>query len=601
MKNKKTKKSFKRQLVVLRGFKKTLIRANSFSVDGVAKRAFLKLMPLALFDRFSWFFFSFFFGQMANKAIEKDYESLMFLSFGFAVFMVVDVFSTQLAGQISRKLRYHMDVKLEKVFSEKKASLGYADKNNPKIKDIVDQADSNKRSINELTGTYREIIISVTGVVFAAGVVSYFEWWYGIAILAGSTFRFFLSRKKNIRIYRKEKNLREFSRYKREISEQVDDYDNVLNGSMGYFLRFRLNLFSQFEMLQVKYSKMNFWYNISSGLVSALIYLIIVTHFFFSGASKEGLSIGDLLMVANAIGNFRMSFNSIVNSLANADDLFRRVKDLFVLLDYKNMVVDGKEYFIKDSGKIKIEFKDVWFRYPDTENWILKGASFVIKPGERIGLVGDNGAGKTTLIQLLLRYYDPQKGAILVNNQDLRSIKIKSFYKEIGALMSGFSILNSSIREAIRVGDVNQGDTSYIYDVSKYTSLDPWVQSQPQKYDQKIGSFYRGGVKLSSGTAQKVGISKVFYRKPSLIILDEPTSALSPVAEQEIFDQYNELCKGKTTIMISHRFKSLERVSRILVLEDGIIVEDGTHVELMKKHGTYRRLFKSAQLNFDDI
>lgn len=595
MKKQKFSSSFKRRLVIVRDFWRILIRANKFSINNKTRKIFFRLTPLLLFSQFSWFFYSFFFGQMANKAIEKDYGIFTILSIGFIVYLILDVLSSQIAFQIIQKLGYYMNTKLEKVFSEKKASLGYADKNNPKIKDIVDQADSNKKAITNLTQSYRDIILSVIGLVFTSALVSYFEWWYGILILAGSTLRFLLFRKKNIRIYRNEKRLREINRYRREISDQVEDYENVLNRSMDYFLRYRLIMFSQFEMLQVRYSMRGAWYNIFAGIVQSIIYALIMIHFFFT---KNDLTIGSLLMVANGIGNFRASFNSVATSLSNIDDLFRKVKDLFTLLDYKNIVIDGKEDFNSDNGMIKIEFKDVWFKYPDTDRWILKGANFVINSGERVGLVGDNGAGKTTLIQLLLRYYDPQRGVILINNQDLRSIKISTLYEEVGALMSGFSILNSSIKEAIRVGDVHSKNTSYVYEAAKYTSLDSWVQEQPQKYNQKIGAFYHGGIKLSSGTAQKIGISKVLYREPNLVILDEPTSALSPTAEQEIFDQYNNLFKGKTTIMISHRFKSLERVERVLVLEDGIIAEDGSHSELMDKHGIYRKLFQSAQLNF---
>ncbi len=598
MKKQKIKSSFKRRLVIVRVFWRILIRANKFSINNKTRKIFFRLAPLLLFTQFSWFFFSFFFGQMANKAIEKDYKIFTLLSIGFVVYLILDVVFSQVISQIVKKLGYYMNVKLEKVFSEKKASLGYADRNNPKIKDIVDQADSNKKAITNLTESYRDIILSVISLVFTSVLVSYFEWWYGILILTGSTFRFFLFRKKNIRVYRNEKSLREITRYKREISDQIEDYDNVLNRSMDYFLKYRLIMFSQFEMLQVRYSMMGSWYNIFAGIVQSVIYASIMIHFFFTKTLENNLTIGSLLMVANGIGSFRGSFNSITTSLTNMDDLFRKVKDLFTLLDYKNIVIDGKEDFNSDNGMIEIEFKDVWFKYPDTDRWILKGVSFVIKPGERIGLVGDNGAGKTTLIQLLLRYYDPQRGVILINNQEIRTLKINTLYKEIGALMSGFSVLNSSIKEAIRVGDVDSKNTSYVYEVAKYTSLDPWVQEQSQKYNQKIGTFYRGGIKLSSGTAQKVGMSKVLFREPNLVILDEPTSALSPTAEQEIFDQYNTLFKGKTTIMISHRFKSLERVGRILVLDDGIIVEDGSHSELMDKHGIYRKLFRSAQLNF---
>lgn len=587
----------KKRLILVRNSFRVFKRANKFTMDNTTIKIFMRMLPFLLITEFSWFFFSLLMGKMTDYATGKNHQMLIMCSVLFFGVLAISSFSELFVRRMQNFFNFNSIKKLEKVFVKKLTYLGYADRNDPKIKDIVDQASNNKRSINDLSTMYRGLIMSLLGLFVTTAIFTYFTWWYGPLILIGAVLRFSFNRSRNVRVYKKDKSLRELRRYGGEINNQATGvYENKVNLSINYFLNLKLNFIDKMELVSLRYANLGFRYNLVISCIQALTFVAITVHFFFQ-VSYGKHSVGSVILIINSINQFRNSFYRIAETLSDLDNVLRKVKDLFFLLDYKNIITDGSDELQANKGQVSIEFKDVWFKYPNTDIWVIKNLNFKIYSGERIGIVGDNGAGKTTVVHLMLRYYDPQKGSILINGQDLKSIKISSFYKHLGFLLSDFNIFHSSVYNAIWVGDITKTlERSEIIKASINSELDDWVKKQPQGYDQKIGLFYYDGVKLSDGTRQKLAMAKVLYRNPSFIILDEPTSALSPFAEENIFKKYHEICKGKTTIMISHRFKSLEQVERILVLEDGSVIEDGTHSELVNLRGVYRRMFESAKI-----
>ncbi|MEK7505677.1 MAG: ABC transporter ATP-binding protein [Patescibacteria group bacterium] len=236
-----------------------------------------------------------------------------------------------------------------------------------------------------------------------------------------------------------------------------------------------------------------------------------------------------------------------------------------------------------------IEFGNVFFKYKEDEPGILKGVSFKVAHGEVVALVGRTGAGKSTLIDLLSGYYEPTKGEVLFDGVPTSRLNLKSLRSRIAAVPQEVALFNDTIRANIAYGSFDATD-SEIAEAAKKAHVDEFVDKFPLKYEQEVG---HRGVKLSVGQKQRVAIARAILRDPSILILDEPTSALDAETEKYITDSLEELMKGRTTFIIAHRLSTVRRADRILYLERGKIVEEGSHNQLMKiAGGKYRKMYE---------
>jgi ATP-binding cassette subfamily B protein len=240
-----------------------------------------------------------------------------------------------------------------------------------------------------------------------------------------------------------------------------------------------------------------------------------------------------------------------------------------------------------------VAFEDVGFRYPNTERWAVRHLNFTLRAGEVLALVGENGAGKTTLVKLLARLYDPTEGRILLDGHDLRDYDLDDLRSNLGVIFQDFVRYDLTASENIAVGRIAQRDERARIEAAAARSLaDGVILRLPAQYDQVLGRRFRGGVDLSGGEWQKLAIARAYMRDAQLLILDEPTAALDARAEFEVFQRFKELIRGKTGVIISHRFSSVRMADRILVLVDGTVESAGTHEELLAQHGRYAELFE---------
>jgi len=240
----------------------------------------------------------------------------------------------------------------------------------------------------------------------------------------------------------------------------------------------------------------------------------------------------------------------------------------------------------------EIEFKNVSFKYPNSKNYILKNLSFKISRGEKIALVGENGSGKTTIIKLLARFYDVNEGEILINGINIKNLNLASYYKLWGVLFQYFAKYWFSLRENIGIGnfeDIN--NINLIQNAANKAGLEKIISKLPNKLDNMLSTDFKDGKDLSGGEWQKVGLARGFFANPKLIILDEPTSALDAISEQEIFDEIQKVSIDTTMIIVSHRFATVRNAGKILVIENGIISEQGTHEKLMTNRTLYYKMF----------
>ena len=252
------------------------------------------------------------------------------------------------------------------------------------------------------------------------------------------------------------------------------------------------------------------------------------------------------------------------------------------LKDCENPVV------LKDiSGKV--EFKNVWFKYSGSDKNILQGVNILIKSNENVALVGPSGAGKTTICSLLERFYDTSDGQILIDDVNIKEIKLSQLHKIVGSVHQNVHLFTGSVCDNIKYGDAS-ASLEMVIEAAKKAGIHDFIDSLPEKYETYVGER---GVKLSGGQRQRISIARVFLKNPPILILDEATSSLDSESEKIIQRSLEKLAEGRTTITIAHRLTSIKKSDKIYVVDGGKVVEEGTHDELITNSNIYRKLYKN--------
>ena len=326
----------------------------------------------------------------------------------------------------------------------------------------------------------------------------------------------------------------------------------------------------------------------------AFLYISLVRH------TYEGeLSIGGLTVFASAVISISQCFGQIVNSLSDYFAIF--VPRALTLIDFFQWEEESTGTAqTETSGGFDIEFKNVMFCYPNTNNVILNNLSFKINSGEKAAIVGINGAGKSTIVKLLLGMYEPNEGEILVNGINIANVDLNHYRKQFGVCFQEVTRYPLSLAENIFLSDVSRKTAdSDISEAVRAVDSDFLSAKQISLDSQLTRLFDDGGIELSLGEWQKIAIARAFFRNVPFIILDEPSSALDPKAEDQIFCSFSALCGGgKSGILISHRLSNIMMVDRIFYIEGGNIKECGTHDELIKADGSYAKMYRLQADNY---
>ena len=306
------------------------------------------------------------------------------------------------------------------------------------------------------------------------------------------------------------------------------------------------------------------------------------------------LSLGDLIFLSGSFLRLRSLMESILIRFSSIADSALYLKDLF---DFLEMVpkISSKKNALPFPKTIRegFTFEQVSFRYPQTEQWILRDISFTLHPGEKLALVGENGAGKTTLIKLLTRLYDPDEGRILLEGHDLSDYDLDGLRDAAGVIFQDYVKYHLTASENIAVGRIDdRNNEARIVEAAQRSLADTVIEKLPDGYQQMIGRWFKQGTNLSGGEWQKIAIARAYMRDAQLLILDEPTAALDARAEHEVFRRFVELTYDKCAVLISHRFSTVRMADRIIVLHEGKLLEHGTHEELLAAKGQYSELFQ---------
>lgn len=345
------------------------------------------------------------------------------------------------------------------------------------------------------------------------------------------------------------------------------------------------------ENFIVRRERNHIWANVLD-VVLSLLRNGIAYAYLIALALKGDLSAAEFLLFFTTISEFSARVAGILKGL---NELQKECTDLSYVLEYLNI----KEPFrfeggveIPDAKNYELTLENVSFKYPQSEDYILRNVNLRIKGGEKLAVVGLNGAGKTTLVKLLCGFYDPNEGRVLLNGIDIREFNRQEYYEKFSAVFQEYKLLDVTVKENV-AQEVENVDDERVLDCLEKAGLLEFVNSLPEGIDSHVGrDVFLDGTLFSGGQTQRLILARALYKDAPILLLDEPTAALDPIAENDIYMKYNEMTMGRTSIFISHRLASTRFCDRILLLRDGGIAEEGTHEQLLIKGGEYARLFE---------
>lgn len=316
----------------------------------------------------------------------------------------------------------------------------------------------------------------------------------------------------------------------------------------------------------------------------------------FSNLFDDTISIGSCIMYINAVSNFSSKISKISENIVQIKQMLKYLEPYLEFMEFNDTNYEGDERLEEPIKEIR--FEKVYFKYPGAVDYALKDVSFVIKQGDRIAIAGPNGSGKTTIIKLICKLYSPTSGEIYVNGKNILCYDTECYLDAISAIFQDFKIFNYSLAKNITLEDKFDKRAE---EIAEKVGLNKLIEKLPNGIDSIIGKDYdKDGNELSGGEYQKIAIARAAYKVASLYIMDEPTSALDPITELEVFEDIQNIIERKTAIFVSHRMSSCKLCDKILVLDNGKIVESGTHDELIRKSGIYCKLYLAQAQVFNN-
>ena len=442
---------------------------------------------------------------------------------------------------------------------------------------------------------FKEALIHLAGIVTYASLMVFLNPVVFVVVALVSLLSYFTTRWQPV-YYEKQKHQWEKEvrkkEYLRELSEDFARAKDIkLYGLEGWLGQMMRDYQSYIRMWNRKCNLRGLWAGILSGLMAFIqntaVYLVLIGLLLHGG-----ITIGEFVFYFGLISGIAEYMQGIIADVAILNTRADKIAYYRDFYDYPNYFNHGAGCELP-TAPVTIELRDVWYRYDGAEDYTLKGINLVIQGGENLAMVGMNGAGKTTLVKLICGLYTPTKGEILVGGRRIQEYNIEEYYSMISAVFQEVRAVAFTCFEFVASADLERSTAREdAMEALKAAGLYERIQSLPHGMDTHMKKgFHEDGVELSGGELQRLILARAIYKDGPILVLDEPTAALDPIAENNMYLQYRALTRGKTSIYISHRFASTRFCDRIILLEDGVIKESGTHDELMGRNGQYAYMF----------
>jgi ATP-binding cassette, subfamily B, bacterial len=447
-----------------------------------------------------------------------------------------------------------------------------------------------------LTQVFGQAQDALTAVSLAVGLIAYAPWLIGLILLAllpaflGEVH--FNAQGYRLNYFRTpERRQLDYVRY---LGSSVETAKEIklfgLNGFLiDRFRRFAGRMYADNRRLALRRAAWGGLFAALTSLAYYLAYAILVWR-----TVQGAFSIGDLTFLAGSFLRLRTLLEGLLLGFSQIAGQAMYLDDLFSFFDVRPRITSPPNArAFPNPLRDGVVFADVGFRYPDTDRWAVRHLDLTLRAGEVLALVGENGAGKTTVVKLLARLYDPTEGRILLDGHDIREYDVSDLRRHIGVIFQDFVRFHFTAGENIGAGRIEAVDDCGRIALAATRSLaDSVIARLPRGYDQPLGRRFNEGSDLSGGEWQKIAIARAYMRDADVLILDEPTAALDARSEYEVFQRFRDLSNGKTAVLISHRFSTVRMADRIVVMEDGRVVEQGAHLDLLALRGRYAELFE---------
>lgn len=383
----------------------------------------------------------------------------------------------------------------------------------------------------------------------------------------------------------------------------LNDYAKEMRVGGMYLLMLKnlRDTYSDYKALVKKYSFKRATYaylqNIGLEIVTILgATLYSVWSAMCVGPQNGGMQVGDCLVVLSSIGTISYCLNNLVQNIAQFGEHALFLEDVRYFLDYTPSIIDGESTACKGGD---LQVKNLYFRYKGAETDTLKNINFTLHKGEKIALIGSNGSGKTTLVKMLLRLYDPKSGEVLLNKKNAKDYTVDSYRGLFSTVFQDFKVFSLNVCENVLLRPEDDGDRQRVESALKESGIFDKINNLENGLDSILTrEFDDKGVNLSIGEQQKLSLARIFADPTPFVILDEPSSALDPIAEYNMFENMMRATEGRSVIFISHRLSSAVLADRVILLENGEIAEIGTHAELLSKNGKYASMFRRQAENY---
>lgn len=451
-----------------------------------------------------------------------------------------------------------------------------------------------------------QLLSNIIGMILYGSIIFTIHPLFIVLIILTSLINYFLGNYANKFEHRSKNNLAPVKKKLEYIRTKAGDFKALKDLRLYNMVSWFKDMYQIFIKERINLERKNiskrYLVNCVDGLLAFLRDGLAYGYLIYSVLFKN-MDIGDFVLYFGAIGGFSAWISGIVNNFIELNRIHLETSDLRDYLEMEDKMNRGKGVELPKEWELPcdIELKNVYYKYPGAEDYTLKNINLHIKKGEKLAIVGVNGAGKTTLVKLICGLYTPTKGEIYINGKKSSEYNRDEYYSMFSVVFQDFYLLPVSIAENIALRMKDEIDDEKLDMVLNMSGLMDKVKSLEKGKDTLlVKSVFNDAVDLSGGEMQKLVLARALYKDAPIVILDEPTSALDPIAENELYQKYNEFTKDKTSIFISHRLASTKFCDRIVLIDNGEIVEIGDHKTLMDQNGKYRKMYDMQSHYYKD-